>query len=192
MSTPLAPAVPGRLSVGSLAQANKHKRRFDAILTLQDPGSPMSKRLVFTRGAPPPRLVLEFEDFDYADRGVMVATFEQVHELLAFARQHESAALLVHCYHGVGRSAAAALAVLADRAGAGNEDMAVAELFALRPEATPNLVVTALADDVLGRQGALVAALSAWKQVRPQSRAQRARRLTFYEQNPGLFAHNKA
>ncbi|RAK66362.1 hypothetical protein [Phenylobacterium kunshanense] len=97
-------------------------------------------------------------------------------------------ALLVHCFHGVGRSAAVALAILADRAGPGREQAALDRLLAIRPQATPNLVVVKLADEVLGRNGALVAAVSAWEIAMPGLQEQRATRRRFLLANPNLYS----
>lgn len=38
MSTPIKAPEQGSLAVSSLAQARKHKRRYDAVITLEDPG----------------------------------------------------------------------------------------------------------------------------------------------------------
>lgn len=192
MSTPLAPAAAGSLSVGSLNQASKHKRSFDAIISLQDPKAKPKDKLTFHYGAPAHWLVIEAEDFDHADRGVMVATTDQVSEILAFGREHAVGSLLVHCMHGVGRSAAAALAILADRMGPGNEAAAYAQLLASRPEITPNLVIVAIADDLLGRNGALVAAVAEGEAANPAKGRMRETRLAFYEADPSLYAHHPA
>jgi len=192
MSTPLAPATPGCVSVGSFTQAAKHKKKFDAILTLQDPGARISAQLVFMSGPVPARLVLEFEDFDHADRNVVVATRDQIAQVIAFGRTHAAGSLLVHCVHGIGRSVACALAILADRAGPGNEATAVARVFALRPNAAPNLVAVAIADDLLGSNGALIAALREWEAASPGMAVRRANRMDYYEKNAATFAHHPA
>ena len=174
--------------MGSLNQARAHKRKFDAVITLQDPLCARNNRLIVHGGNTPARLTLEFEDADEEYGGVRVAKAEQVEEALQFARRYSSGSLLVHCFHGVGRSAAIALAVLAERLGEGAEQEAVSRLFALRPEATPNLVVTALADAVLGRHGALQGALAEWE--RNDARLQRLRgtRAAFLRRNLELYA----
>lgn len=190
MSTPIAPPTPGSLSVGSLAQASRFKRRFDAIISLQDPRAKTRGILVFNKGPIPPRLVVACEDFDFDDRGVVVATEVQVADIIAFGRDHAAGSLLVHCMHGIGRSAAAALAILADRAGPGAEASAYAQLLALRPESSPNLVMVAHADRLLGRNGALIAAVHDAEQATPAKLQRRANRLSFYEGNKELYAHH--
>lgn len=189
MSTPLPAPRPGSLSVGGLTQATKHKRSFDAIISLQDPKAKTNQKLVFNRGPIPPRLVIACEDFDRDDRNVIVATADQVAEVIAFGRDHASGSLLVHCMHGIGRSAAAALAILADRAGPGNEDATYAQLNAMRPECAPNLVMVALADHLLGRGGALIAAVRDAEATMPAKLTRRANRLSYYDENRELYAH---
>lgn len=178
----------GDLVVASLSQARKHKRRFDAVITLEDPACRPGDRLRFNRRPAPAHMVLAFEDVDDDTLGVRVATREQVADALAFAREHAAGALLVHCFHGVGRSAAIALAILAERAGPGGEPAALKRLLAIRPEATPNLVVVKRADEILGRGGALVAAVAAWEAATPGLEARRIARLQMLRSNPHAYS----
>lgn len=104
MSTTLPQPLPGTVAVGGFAQANRHRRRWDAILTCEDPGEPHRLR-VNDR----PQLVLAFEDCDDASLGYAVATLSQVDQALCFMRENRHGSLLVHCMHGVGRSAALVL-----------------------------------------------------------------------------------
>ena len=183
MSTTLPQPLPGTVAVGGFAQANRHKRRWDAILTCEDPNERQRLR-VNDR----PQLVLAFEDCDDASLGYAVATPEQVEQALAFLRDNREGSLLVHCMHGVGRSATLVLMDLADRLGPGRECEAVEQLLALRPEATPNLVVVAHADALLNREGALQAALLASEAANPAKLQARRNRHDFALANPGLYA----
>lgn len=187
MSASALQAAPGGVAVAGLSQAKRHKRRFDAVITLEDPEARRRDKLRFNRQPAPAHLVLAFEDVDEAASGVRVATEAQVVEALAFAREHASGSLLVHCFHGVGRSAAMGLAILADRIGAGAEGAAVEELFRVRPEATPNLVVVDHADRVLNRAGKLIGALASWEATVPQIKAMRQARLAFFRENFHLY-----
>lgn len=191
MSTELALPAPGTIAVGSLAQARRHKRRYDALLTLEDPKAKPGDRLRFTAAPKPPHLVLAFEDADSEEYGYRTMTADQMEMVLAFGREHACGSLLVHCFHGVGRSAACALAILADRAGSGHDADAVARLFAIRPTATPNLVAVALADAALGRDGALVAALEEHEAADPTFAPRRTRRHRFALENPSLYARKE-
>jgi predicted protein tyrosine phosphatase len=68
--------------------------------------------------------------------------------------------LLLHCYAGVSRSTAAALIALTLGA-EGRETEAALALRAAAPHAQPNARIIALADQLLGRRGRLIAARSA-------------------------------
>jgi predicted protein tyrosine phosphatase len=179
---------PGQIAVGSLSQARKHKRAFGAVITLEDPGARPANRLRFSRKPAPPHLVLTFEDVDDDTLGLAVATGEHVERALKFARSNQDAALLVHCFHGVGRSAAIALAVLADRLGAGREAGAVEQLIAIRPQATPNLVVIRHADRLLDREGRLIQAVADWEKTTTHMADARQARLRLATERPELYA----
>lgn len=188
MSSPLTDSTLGGIAVGSLAQARKHKRRYDAVITLEDPGCRRPLQLRFYGRPHPPHLVLDFEDVDRDDGCIRVANRDQVAHAITFAGEHTAGSLLVHCYHGVGRSAAIALAVLADRFGPGREDEAMDRLLTIRPEATPNLVVVEHADAVLGRGGDLLRAVTTREAQTPEAVRMRAIRRSFVEQHPELYA----
>lgn len=183
----ITPPAPGALTVSSLNQAKKHKRSFDAVLTIEDPKAKFGDQLRFTN-APHPHLVMTFEDADLESYGYATATADDVSKALAFAREHAQGSLLVHCYHGIGRSAAIAIAILADRNGPGSEAAAVAAILGQRPHMTPNLVVIAHADALLGLDGALIAAIDASEAADPAKAKARAARHTFAIGNPGLYA----
>lgn len=174
--------------MASLSQARRHKRKFDAVLTLEDPHARAPLRLRFTRKPQPEHLVLAFEDADSDRFGYATATAEQVRKAIAFGRDNRSRSLLVHCLHGVGRSTGCALAILADRFGPGREEAAVAALLLARPSAVPNLVVVGHADALLQRDGTLVAALHQAESQRPDKLATRAQRETFAQEHPWLYA----
>lgn len=179
---------PGQIGVGSLSQARKHKRAFDAVITLEDPGARPALRLRFNRRPAPPQLVLAFEDVDDNTLGLAVANEDHVSKALEFARRNQAASLLVHCFHGVGRSAAIALAILADRSAPGQEEEAVQQLLAIRPQATPNLVVVAHADRLLRRDGRLIEALAAWEATTPHMGPAREARRKLATERPELYA----
>jgi len=133
---------------------------------------------------------LAFEDVDDDTLGVRVATKQQVEEAISFARTHSDKSMLVHCFHGVGRSAAIALAVIADRLGPGFEREALDQLVTMRPEVTPNLVVVKLADEILQRQGDLIAAVQAWEVNAPGLKEKREARLHMVRNSPYSYSWN--
>lgn len=132
--------------------------------------------------------MLDFEDVDQDDGCIRVASRDQVARAIVFAGEHTAGSLLVHCYHGVGRSAAIALAVLADRLGPGREDEAMNRLLQIRPEAMPNLVVIDHADVVLDRGGGLLRAVTEREAQTPEAVRMRETRRSFAERHPELYA----
>jgi len=188
MSTSLPSPAPGVIAIGGLTQATRHYRNYDAVISAEDPGSRQNSRLRINRAPYQPQLVLAFEDVDCASFGYAHANAQQVLAALEFAQTHSDRSLLVHCQHGVGRSAALALAILTDRAAPGSESECVNTLFELRPEACPNRIVTELADVVLGCNGRLVAALDAYEALNPHMAQRRRARLAYARNFPEQFA----
>ena len=80
-----------------------------------------------------------------------------VEAIIAFAPGVDGL-LLCHCAAGISRSTAAALIVLASAFGPGREAEAVMYLCEVRPQAFPNRRMVWMADTLLGREGALIAA----------------------------------
>lgn len=84
---------------------------------------------------------------------------EQVKELLEWANKLPvDAHLVIHCYAGVSRSTAAALAVKVQELGTDRLKDAINWLLETRPQACPNPVITKFADELLGANGELHAA----------------------------------
>jgi predicted protein tyrosine phosphatase len=100
---------------------------------------------------------------DVADpSGDQAPAREQVDRLIAFGRSWDAKApMLVHCWAGVSRSTASAYTVLCDKAGPGNEHDIAQALRARAPHAQPNRLIVRLADEALGRGGAMVRAIDA-------------------------------
>jgi len=176
------------LAIGSRNWATRHKRRFVGLLTIEDPDA--RRRLRCT--APPVQLVLRFVDMDAewpeplpSGDPLMhrLASKEDVVTALSFSTKHES--LLVHCEAGVGRSTAMALAIIAERLGKGREADSMAEVLRLRPEASPNLRVVELADEILGRNGALLHEVLRHTETNPASQRRRKLSLAVHLQDRG-------
>lgn len=85
-----------------------------------------------------------------------------VEQLIAFVRAWGRAQpLVLHCYAGISRSTAAAyIAVCALRPERDEAELAQA-LRAASPSATPNARLVAVADEILGRDGRMIAAIAA-------------------------------
>lgn len=114
------------------------------------------------------RLQLNFDDI-LADTetplkpGIIQPRLEDMQALCQFAEElrDTQAMVLCHCTAGRSRSPAAALACLACWHGPGEEDRSAKQLFAIRPNAYPNRSLVAFADQVLNRNGHLLAAVNA-------------------------------
>lgn len=187
MSSELPRPGAGVVAVASFTQANRRKRDYTAVVTVEDPATRSGAAMRFTRAPYRPQLVLRFEDVDDRSFGYAHAEADQVMEALAWGRRYQEESLLVHCQHGVGRSAALALAMMADRMGGGSEAQAVTLLFSQRPEACPNLVVVDLADQLLSREGRLLAALAEYEERNPHMRTRRQNRRRYAETNSSEY-----
>ena len=107
----------------------------------------------------PPQRVLVFDDIISPMDDYLLPEEWHVRSALRFAGQWAQPSLLIHCHAGMSRSPAIALAVLADRLGAGREEEAVQELMKVAPLCTPNMLVVQLSDRVLEREGRLIDAV---------------------------------
>ena len=127
---------------------------------------------VVTLGSEPPaalpdgydatRLSLTFNDIVEPHEGLVAPGENHVQQLLDFAKGWPmDAPLLIHCYAGISRSTAAAYIIASALNPALDESELAGLIRSLSPSATPNIRLVALADDILGRQGRMVAAISA-------------------------------
>lgn len=133
------------------------ERRPSHVLTFASPG----------RIAPdPPRggrhLALAFNDIAGPRPNLVPPDRAAVERIVAFGRSWGGAEpLLASCEAGVSRSTAAAFAIACDRSPATPEDTIAWLLRAASPFATPNPLMVALADAILGREGRMAAAIAA-------------------------------
>lgn len=81
---------------------------------------------------------------------------EQVERLLEWVKTlPKDAHLVIHCYAGISRSTAAALAVKVQELGVSRVSEAIDWLLDHRPQACPNPVITKFADELLDAKGEL-------------------------------------
>ena len=130
-----------------------------SMVTLINVGTPVTRPAVIESDR---HLFIGMSDITAPAQGHIVPDAQHVDALLAFVRAWDRAApLLIHCWAGVSRSTAAAFA----SACALNPGRSEAEIArAIReasPTATPNARFVAVADDILGRSGRMVDAVSA-------------------------------
>jgi predicted protein tyrosine phosphatase len=134
------------------------------VLSLLDPNWP--ELTSFGSYGEHRRTTLRFHDIIDPGYGRVLPTREHVGEILDFGSQLAAEAearsdrhLLVHCHMGISRSTAAMLSLMAQVNPDEGEDQLFERLRAIRPQAWPNSLMIGFADDILGRDGRLVAAL---------------------------------
>lgn len=179
-----------QITVTTLTNARRRKRKFDAILTVEDPHQRHPLR--FHRSPHPEQLVLKLEDLDHPDTDFALPREEHVQAAIEFGRRHTSGSLLVHCRAGIARSTAVALAIIADRDGKGREEESVRQLLDIRPEAAPNLMMLRMADTILDRGGALYDAWMRVENADPEYADHRLKKAALLSQRPEAFAKAQA
>ncbi|GGA93048.1 protein-tyrosine-phosphatase [Brucella endophytica] len=129
------------------------------MVTLLNTGTPVERPDCI---AAERHLVLGFNDIVEELPGMTAPAAEHVEKLIGFAHGWDRRApLLIHCFAGISRSTAAAYIV----ASALNPETGAVKLATLlrqrAPSATPNIRLVRLADDLLGRGGRMVDAVTA-------------------------------
>lgn len=96
-----------------------------------------------------------FDDTEVTNTGQAPARGDVV-SCLEYARAiPEDSQLLIHCMAGISRSTATAIAIITDFYGPGSEKDASLNVLGIRPIANPNRLILELADEELGRNGAI-------------------------------------
>jgi predicted protein tyrosine phosphatase len=127
------------------------------ILSILDPEWPDPS--AFEAFDPHFRATLRFHDAIEPNPGVLLPQKTDVEAILAFGRDAgEAARLLIHCHAGISRSTAATLMILAQAHPHEAEDAIADRLVEIRPQAWPNSRMIGFADELLDRDGRLVAA----------------------------------
>jgi Predicted protein tyrosine phosphatase len=107
-------------------------------------------------------LRLTFHDIVRPREDLIPARREDIVALVGFARGWPARRpMLIHCWAGVSRSPAAAYITACARSRPGGEQALADRLRTAAPFATPNARMVALADEILGRNGAMSAAVEA-------------------------------
>jgi predicted protein tyrosine phosphatase len=148
------------LTVCGLDELDVHAARgVTHVLSILDPEWPEPE--AFLAFDPHFRATFRFHDAIEPDPGVLLPQRADVEAILAFGRDAGDVShLLIHCHAGISRSTAAMLMILAQAHPHESEDAAVDELLAIRPQAWPNSRMIAFADELLGRNGRLTAAVT--------------------------------
>ncbi len=132
------------------------------VLSILDPAAPVPE--AFGAYGEHARLELRFDDIIELTPGLIAPDLGHVEQILAFGRSLtaeplRSARLLVHCHAGISRSTASMALMLAQAMPDQSATAIVEQVHAIREKAWPNLRLIELGDEVLGRNGSLVAAV---------------------------------
>jgi len=152
-----------RLTVCGLDELDSHRvGRATHVLSILDPDYP--EPAAFANYDPHHRLTLRFHDIIGPWPGWAAPEPAHVEALIAFGAELDSAGeavkhLLVHCHAGISRSTAALATLLARHTPVGDEPAIFERIRAIRSIAWPNSRMIGFADDLLGREGRLSAAL---------------------------------
>jgi predicted protein tyrosine phosphatase len=110
--------------------------------------------------APENHLWLKLHDISAPLDGYIVPGEEHVADLINFVRGWDRRApLVVHCFAGISRSTASAYAAVCALNPDRDEEAIAQALRRASPTATPNIRIVSLADQFLGRDGRMIAAI---------------------------------
>jgi len=111
---------------------------------------------------PERHLRLSVHDIDAPGADMIAPDTALVERILAFGETWDEAApMLIHCWAGISRSTATAFTLACARNPGTDEGAIARAMRAASPQAFPNRRIVALADDILGRRGRMVAAVEA-------------------------------
>ncbi|MGH6762812.1 MAG: tyrosine phosphatase family protein [Phyllobacterium sp.] len=128
------------------------------MVTLINTGTPVERPAHIT---PERHLFLGFNDINEPQDGMTPPGAEHIEQFIDFAQAWDQGSpLLIHCFAGISRSTAAAY-ITAIALNPEHDENTLATLLRERaPSATPNARLIAIADDILGRKGRMVDAIS--------------------------------
>jgi predicted protein tyrosine phosphatase len=142
-------------SLSALDIVTARMQNYD-LLTLLSPGHPETDWSAF---ACERHVRLAFHDIVEPMPGLTLPDRRMMQAVLDFGRTSEpQRVLLIHCWAGISRSSAAAFAIACDRNPGFERDIAH-ELRRRAPFVTPNRLMVRLADELLVRDGRMVAAI---------------------------------
>ncbi|MDB5495718.1 MAG: hypothetical protein JWP86_3055 [Phenylobacterium sp.] len=134
-------------------------RRPSHLITLLDP---MTMIATPAGVAPERHLRLGVNDIVEPMEAMIVPDATVVSQILAFGRTWDGAdPMLIHCWAGISRSTATAFVLACERSPKVEERTIALALRRAAPHASPNRRIVALADELMGREGRMVAAVEA-------------------------------
>ena len=100
-----------------------------------------------------------FDDVEFMREGA--PDRNHVYRILLFSQNFtREDRILIHCRAGISRSTAIAISILCQHAPVGEEKLVVDQVRTIRPLMLPNFLIIKLADEILQRQGKLIAAVA--------------------------------
>lgn len=107
-------------------------------------------------------LKLTFNDINIDTPGLISPREQDAKRLISFIENwDQKQPMLIHCWAGISRSTASAFAALCILRPEQDEMEIARELRKASPSATPNRLITRQVDQILGRQGRMLAAVEA-------------------------------
>jgi predicted protein tyrosine phosphatase len=149
------------LTICGLDELDRHSARgVTHVLSILDPDWPEPS--AFSTFDAHSRITLRFHDAIEPADEIVLPQFAHVEAILTFGREMrgDRGHLLIHCHAGISRSTAATTMILAQALPRESEDAIVERLLRIRPQAWPNVLMIAVADELLGRSGRLIAAIA--------------------------------
>jgi predicted protein tyrosine phosphatase len=156
--------LPFRTTICGIAELGLYSgAKVSHVLSILDPEWPVPE--VFGTYGEHARLELRFDDVIEDGPGILAPQRFHVERLLEFGRELDRAPpgethLLVHCHAGISRSSACLALLMAQAAPERPAGQIFADILAVRPQIWPNLRIVEMGDALLGRNGALVAAVA--------------------------------
>lgn len=158
-----APFAAFRLTICGIPELAEHGAAgVTHVLSILDPDIPDPP--AFAAFLPHRRLALRFHDVIETVPNCLAPQRADVERLLAFGHELTDRAgshLLIHCHAGVSRSTASAALILAQAHPERPAREALEAVAQIRPRAWPNLRILEFGDELLGRNGEIVAAAAA-------------------------------
>lgn len=142
---------------------NYRSQQITHLITIANPGADNDAPAWFVGDHLPLWFGDVVSEIDARQCNTKAASSDDIKQAIIFfrvARQHPDYKVLISCDYGASRSPALAYVLLADQYGLGRESEAFNEVLSIRPESIPNKLVVQIADQLLARQGQLLASLN--------------------------------
>jgi len=154
---------PFKITICGIPELPEHRAAgVTHVLSILDPD--MADPPAFQNFGPHHRLALRFHDIIEPTPERIAPIRADVEKLLTYGRdldRERAPHLLIHCHAGVSRSTASAALILAQADPTRPAGAVFDAISSIRPRAWPNMRILEFGDELLGRNGELVAAVGA-------------------------------